>query len=338
LHAVITPKEKQLIEKIPTENLEAYEAYLKGMFYWEKITQNDLETALKYFELAKEKDPEYAPAYCGISLVWMGLVQAGFVSPEDAGSHIAEPLVKALELDSTHAEVHYTLALMNTWVMWDWAGGEKSFKRTFAFNPNHAEAHAYYSHFLLLAGRSEDEAMEQIQIALKLDPLNPLIKSLYGVVLSICSRYDEAIQAFNEALKIEPGFLLAVGSIIEPLFITGRLQEALEMEKLYYQTMCIQKAVDAIDKGMASGNYKRASLYLAEALEEQYQDNYFLAFEIAYRFVQCGDKEKALHWLEVGFETRDQSMPYLLCYPFIKDLREEPRFQEIARNMSLPYK
>jgi len=337
LKAVLSPQELELIEKKPTKNIEAYDAYLKGMFYWKKLTANDLETALKYFELATEKDPEYAPAYAGISLVWIGMVQAGFVSPEDAGLHITEPLVKALELDSTRAEVHYTLAVMNTWVMWDWAGGEKSFKKTFTFNPNHAEAHAYYSHFLLLAGGSEEEAMEQIQIALKLDPLNPLIKSLYGVVLSICTRYDEAIQSFNEALKIEPDFLIAVCSIIEPLFITGRLREALEMGKIYYKTMGMQKAVDAIDKGMAVGDYNMASQYLAEALEEQYQVNYYLAFEIAYRFVQCGNNEKALHWLEVGFETRDQTMPYLLCYPFIKDLREEPRFQEIARKMNLPY-
>ncbi len=81
-------------------------------------------------------------------------MQNGFISPEEAGPNITEPLAKALELDSTNAEVHYTLALINTWVMWDWAGGEEYFKKTFEINPNHAEARAYYSHFLLLTGKA----------------------------------------------------------------------------------------------------------------------------------------------------------------------------------------
>jgi len=338
LKAVITPEERQLIEKVPTNSIEAYDAYLKGLFYWKKLTLNDLETAMKYFELAKEKDPEYAPAYAGISLVWMGKVQAGFASPEDAGSKITEPLTKALELNSTSAEVHYAIAGMNTWVLWDWEVGESSFKKALELNPNHAEAHAYYSHFILLTGGSEEEAMKQIYIALKLDPLNHLIKSLYGVVLLICGRYDEAIQAFNEALKIEPYSVVALCSIIEPLLLVNRVREGLEMGKLYYKIMDIQKAVDAIDKGVLEGDYNKSSLYLAEALEDQFKVKYYLPFEIAYRSVQCGDKDKALHWLEVGFESHDQGMPYILCYPYIKDLREEPRYKEIVRKMNLPYK
>ncbi|MBW6500293.1 MAG: protein kinase [Bacteroidales bacterium] len=105
LKAVLSPQEVELIEKIPTKNTEAYDAYLRGMFYWRKLTRNDLETAKKYFELAIEKDPEYAPAYAGISFVWGGLMQMGLLSPEEAGPKGIEALTKAIELDSTNAEV-----------------------------------------------------------------------------------------------------------------------------------------------------------------------------------------------------------------------------------------
>src|SRR4030042_4778029 len=114
LKAVITPQEKLLIEKIPTSDLTAYDAYLQGQFYWRKLTKIDLETAMMYFESAKEKDPEYALAYAGISDVWIGFQQMGIVPPSEAGPKIEEAALKALELDSTRAEVHYTLALMRS--------------------------------------------------------------------------------------------------------------------------------------------------------------------------------------------------------------------------------
>ncbi len=152
------------------------------------------------------------------------------------------------------------------------------------------------------------------------------------------NRYDEAIQVFNEAIKIEPGFLLAVYNLADALYMAGRPREALEMLKLNYQTMGIPLAVDVIEKGMTDSNYKEVFLNLAKALEKHYNESYFLPFEIAVRFIQSGDNARAIYWLEVGFEKRDQNMPYLLCYPFFTVLRDEPRFQEIARKMNLPYK
>jgi TolB-like protein len=124
LKAVIAPEEKQLIEKIPTTDLAAYEAYLKGRFYLYKATENDLSTAMQYFELAKEKDPEFVLAYTGIGDVWLFRQQLGWASPDEAGPKIMEAVGRALELDSTLADVHFTMALMNFAGMWDWAGSE----------------------------------------------------------------------------------------------------------------------------------------------------------------------------------------------------------------------
>ncbi|MBN2862933.1 MAG: TIR domain-containing protein [Bacteroidales bacterium] len=337
LKAVLSPQEVELIEKIPTKNIGAYETYLKGRFYAYKLTQNDLETATKYFENAIELDPEYALAHAGIALVWAARVQFGFTSPEVAGPKIQESLMKALELDSSNAEVQYTLAAINTWVMWDWEGGEEAFKKAIAINPNHSEAHAYYSHFLLNTGRPENEATEQINIALKLDPLNPMIWGLYGVVLIITRRYYESINACKEALRIDPDNHFATSTLAEALYLSGHKEEALQKLKSYLKIMNIQDAIDAIDRGIREKDYKMAFQYMAESLEKMYSNNFGTPWEIAQRFAAAGNKEKALHWLEVAYETRDQGLPYL-CWPFFDLLRDEPRFQEIARKMNLPYK
>jgi tetratricopeptide (TPR) repeat protein len=337
LKAIISPDEKQAIEKIPTKDLGAYEDFLKGRFYLYKFTNNDFEIAIKYFESAILKDPEYAPAYANIAISWAALVQFGFKSAEEAGPLIHESLMKALELDSNNVEVQYTLAILTTWVMWDWEGGEEAFKKTLSINPNHAEAHAYYSHYLLNMGRPQEVVMKEVEIALKLDPLNPLILSLCAVSLFILERLSESIQLFNDALRIDPHYNLALSNLGEALYLSGRIEEALEKYKAYYSVMKLHDVAEAIEKGVKEGSSENAFVYMAEALERKFQADYWAPAEIAWRFVQAGDKNKALDWLEVGYEKRDQNMPYL-CLPLFDPIRDEPRFKEIARKMNLPYK
>ena len=337
LKAVISPEEKSIIEKVPTIDLGAYEDLLKGRFYLYKLTGNDCEIAIKYFKSAIVKDPDYAPAYANIAFSWAAMVQCGFKSPEEAGPLIQESLTKALELDSNNAEVQYTLAGISVWVMWDWEGGEEAFKKTLSINPNHAEAHAYYSHFLLCMGRPQEEVMMEIETALKLDPLNPLILSVCAVSHLILKRLPESIKLFNDALQIYPDYNFALSNIGEAFYLSGRVEKALEKYKAYYSVMNLHDVVAAIEKGVKEGNSEKAFVYMAEALERKFNADYWVPAEIAWRFAQAGDKNKALDWLEVGYEKRDQNMPYL-CFPLFDPLRDEPRFKEIARKMNLPYK
>ena len=130
LKTVISPDEKRVIEKIPTKDLGAYEDFLKGRFYLYKLTGNDCEIAIKYFESAISKDPDYAPAYAGIAVSWAAMVQFGFKSPEEAGPSIQESLMKALELDSENAEVQYTLAIISIWVYVGLGRGRRSIKES----------------------------------------------------------------------------------------------------------------------------------------------------------------------------------------------------------------
>jgi tetratricopeptide (TPR) repeat protein len=333
LKTVITIQEKQLIAKLPTADLAAYDAYLKGQVYWRKLTQNDLQTAMSYFELAKKIDPDYALAYAGICDGWMGLQQMGIVSPAEAVPKAEGAIMKALELDSTRAEVKYSLALIKTWGKWDWQGGESAFKKAIAVNPNFSEALAYYSHLLNILGRPE-EAIRQIETALSLDPINPLIKSLYGMDLLFERRYDDAILAFQDALNIDPTQRVAKNNLPTTLHLVGRDIEALEA---YKSSTNNSEIVEAYKVGYTKGGFAGAIRQVADLLEELSKTTYIRQTDIADKYALCGDKDKAIKWLENGFQNHDPNLPYLLL-PKYDSLRDDSRFQDLCRRMNLPYK
>ena len=336
LKAIITPQEKDLIEKIPTKQLEAYDAYLKGQFYWRTLAKNDLDTAMQYFELAKGIDPEYALAYAGICNVWVGRQQAGYLPPEEAGPKAMEAAMKALELDNTIGEVHNTLALVKCVVMWDWEGSESEFKQAIELNPNYAEAHALYSQLLIALKRTE-EAIEHIEIAVKLDPLNSLYKGFYCLNLMIARRFNEAVLAAHEALKIDPTALVAQANLATTLILMGKYEEGVENYKLSYTLLGINEVVTALDSGFAKGGYIEAFNNAADTLVERSKTTYFSPDMIAELYSLIGNKDRTLEWIERAFMEHDPNLIYLL-QPIFDILRDEPRYQEIAKKMNLPYK
>ena len=233
LKAVITPEEKQLIEKVPTSNNEAYEAYIKGRFYLQNLNQNNLDISQKHYELAIEKDPGYAHAYAGIAYIWLLRQQMGFTIPEEAGPKIVEAILKAAELDSNIAEVHFMQACINYLGVWDWKTSESEFQKAIAINPNHAEAHGLYAQLLYILGRPK-EAIKHSEFSFKLDPLNQLVKMWYGFNFLYEKRYDDTISIYREVLKLDPTNYPFYTGISEASHLKGQLEEAVESTKLYY--------------------------------------------------------------------------------------------------------
>jgi len=334
LNAVLTPIEKQLINSIPTERLDAYELYLKGQFYWKKLTSEDLDIAMHYFEMAKEKDPGYALAYAGLSEVWVGRMQAGYSSPDEAGPKAFEAITKALEIDSTLADVHYTLALITTWGMWDWKAGENEFRKSIEFNPNHAEAHLYYAQLLLILGRSE-EAKAIMEKGVKLDPFNPLVLAIYSMNLIMLHRNNEAIAAAQDALRIDPNSAPAQGMLGDALMETGRYKEGIESYKSLFKLVGYEEILPAFDAGYVKAGYKGACLQAAEALLEISKTKFVLPNWIFNLYVWTDQKEKALDWLEKMFEIHDPNLPYITAYPLFNRYRNESRYIEIVKKMNL---
>jgi len=336
LNAVINPEEKQLIEKIPTDNLEAHEAYLKGQFFLYKSDYpyyNNLDSAFRYFEKAKDIDPEYAQAYAGICDVWAFKQQGLTVTAAEGNAKSMAAIMKAIELDSTISEVQYSLAHKRTWGLWDWEGAETAFKKSISLNPNNAIAHAVYSNLLIFIGRPE-EAMEHIELALKLDPMNTFILLFYSLDLGALGKYEEAIKVFEDMARIEPGTSNAIaGRIGWALFALRRYREAFEQLKIFFSND--PELLKAIERGYTEDGWKGLLISYNEVCLKR--DNWS-PIDIAGNYFLLGDNDNALYWLERAFEAHDPNLPYVPSDVFWDNLRDDPRFQDLCRRMNLPYK
>jgi len=330
----LTPQEETRLTSTRQVNPEAYEACLKGQFHWYKLTRTDLESSLKYFELALEKDPKYAPAYAGIALVWTGSQQQGFVAASEATPKAKAAALKALELDSTLAEVHYTLAGIHSWGDWDWVSGERAYRRAIELNPSYPDPRAYLSHLLYMMRRPE-EAMAQIKRALELDPLNSLFQAIYAMDLMYARRYDDAIALLRDTLKTSPNDLVALSTLRSAYHMKHMYNEALEIWKASYEARGDQEAEDALDRGFAEAGYQGALRRVAETLVARSRTTYVTPWQIGTLYTRAGMNQEALEWLEKAYEAHDPNSPYLSVDPIFDDLRNEPRFQDILRRMKL---
>ena len=330
----LTPQEETRLASAPKVIPQAYEAYLKGRFHVYRLTRPDLESALQYFELALSIDPNYARAYAGIAVVWSGRQQQGLAPASETTPRIAAAVAKALELDSTLAEVHYTSAVIRTWVYWDWEGAETEFRRAIDLNPNYPEARAYYSHLLNILGRPK-EAMAQIERALEVDPFNSLFQALYGMDLMYARRYDDAIALLRDTLKTSPNDLVALSTLRSALHMKHMTKEALEVWKASYAARGDEEAVEALARGFEAGGYSGALRSVAEMLAARSKTSYVSPWQIGTLFTRAGKKDEALDWLEKAYQARDQNMPYIAVDPIFDIMRDDPRFQGLLRRMNL---
>ncbi|MGD1149236.1 MAG: protein kinase [Thermoanaerobaculaceae bacterium] len=329
----LLPAEQTRLATTHTVNPEAYEAYLKGMQCSYRLTPQDLGAALEYFELALKKDPNYAPAYAGVSFVWIDRQQAGYTAPREAGPKAKAAALKAIELDSTLGEGHAALAAFDYLYEWDWAGAEAEFKRAIELNPNFPDVRSLFSHYLMIMKRPE-EAMAEIQRALQLDPLNELVHIHHGFLLESAGRYDEAIVQWRNLLRTSPQNPMAHGSLSYDLFRKAKYEESLAELNAYYAGD--REMNEALTQGYAQSGYRGAMIRAADLLAARGRTTYVLPNDIAQLYAIAGEKVQALEWLEKGFEARDPNMPYLDLYPEFETLRSEPRFQALLRRMNLP--
>jgi len=332
----LLPSEQTLLTKARSVNPEAYEACLRGMSHWYKLSPPDFDAAQKYFESALKKDPEYALAHTGMYLVSLGRAQLGLVPPREAMREGKPFLLKALELDSNLAEAHFAMACLKTWHERDWAGGEASFRRALELNPNDAMARVYYSNALCYLDRPE-EAVEQGRRALELDPVNPLFMEIFGMTLLYLGRLDEAISLFRQALRTSPNDPAAHINLWELSHLKGQYDEALKEAKAFYAGVELTPVVEAMSSGYETGGYPGAMRSAGEALAAIWQQGYFAPTMIAQPYAAAGETEKAMDWVEKAYEIGDPNMPYMGGEGTTQSLlRDDPRFKDLLRRMNLP--
>jgi len=259
----------------------------------------------------------------------------GITAPHEAGPKSMAAALRAVELDDESANAHEALALARTWRNWDWAGAEPEWRRALELNPNAANAHAFYAHFLAIMGRI-DEAVQHSERALELDPVNALFRGLYALVLYWDRRYDEAVAEANTALAMQPDNLVALGALWLAASGSGQPAVAFEAVKTNLNVCYADPALEeALEQGWEQGGFTEAMRGAATALAQRFSTSYALPVDIATFYAMAKEYDEALEWLERGFEVHDPGMPYI-GMPDFDPLRSDPRFQDLLRRMNLP--
>jgi tetratricopeptide (TPR) repeat protein len=280
------------------------------------------------------KDPSYAPAFQGLATVWLVRQQMGITPPREAGPKAKAAALRAVELDDHSAEAHEALAMVRMHVDWDWAAAEHESKQVLEINPNSAHTHAYYAHLLAVLMRS-DESFSHSRRALELDPFNALYRGMYAMVLYIARRYDDALAAVRAGLAIHPDNPVLWNTLQQLYASMGMHDElvAARRQRIAHDA----ELLEAFEGGLAESGDRGAHRCVADLMAHRYESRgRGDAFGVARRYVEAGDVEKAVDWLERAYEERDPNLLYIASLPFYDPLRPDPRFQDLARRMNLP--
>ena len=335
LDLTLTEQEKLLLSSAKKVDPEAFQAYLKGIFYWMKLTENDLEQSLKYFLLALKIDPNYAAAYAGVALVGVAKMQNGIVRGIEVIPKLDSLMSKALELDNSLPEVHFNIALWSTWGKWDWKRADISFKKSLALNPNHAATRAYYSHYLYIIGEPE-LALLQIEKALELDPVTPLFQGIYAMDLNYIRKFPEAIDILNKILQFNPKDPLALSTLRSAYHNNKEFDKAYEVFVRSYEAENDTEAVLALKKGYATGGYTNALNNLAEFLIVRSSEKYVTPWRIGTIYTRSGNNNEAIKYLIMAYNDHDSNIPYINIDPIFDDLKNYPEFRNLIAKMNFP--
>ena len=342
INIVLTPQEESLLAEARTVDPKAYDAYLMGQFYWEKFDKESMKKAVEYFELAIEIDPEWADPYAGLANAWGVLGELFFFPKSVTLPKVYKYLNKALELNPNSAQAHYVKAINAMWTEWDWEKSEIAFLRSLELNPNNALCHMYYSD-LLMRLRRTDEAVQQANLGLKLDPLKPLVLILFGLAMLNEGDYQSAIQYFEKTLSIDPNSDFAK-------MVLANIHMYIAYENGDYK-----KWIESWDKKVESFGYwndegreavlktfhERGHIAAIEEMfkmNEKYGNDCLMTGSVkAEKYINLGKYDKAMDCLEKDYEMREISITYIAISEILYDhLKDNPRYIELLRKMNLP--
>jgi TolB-like protein/DNA-binding winged helix-turn-helix (wHTH) protein/Flp pilus assembly protein TadD len=332
----LTPQERARLAGSHPVNPEAHEAYLKGRYYWNQFTEADVKKSLGFFQLAIEKDPNYALGYAGLA-DYYDLMYGGIGAlPRNEACSKAEPAaLKAVELDDSLAETHTALGAIRLFCDWDWQGAESEFKRAIQLNPSYSLAHRVYASLLIRRGR-RGEALAEIERAVENDPMSADLNFALGRRYYETRQYDRALKQYQKALEMDP----------------KRANPHYGFGDVYAQQGRYDLAIREFRKGLElSGGQPAASPDLAyvyalagrrlEALEilkrlnERSKSRPVSPLDRAVVYLGLGNKEQALALLDEAYERHELGMLYLKSEPRYDPLRSDPRFQDLMRRVGL---
>jgi TolB-like protein/Tfp pilus assembly protein PilF len=334
----LTPEDQERLAKTPAIAPEAYENYLKGRYYWNKRSDENLIKAIGYFEQATRQDPHYALAYAGLSDCY-AIISAeifGTMPAAEAAPKARAAALRALEIDPTLAEAETSLATVKFNYDWDWSGAAEGFGKSLQHNPSYATAYQRYSLYLMAMGTSED-SFEQINKARSLDPLSIPINFSLGWRLYMARQYDRAIQQLRNTLEMDPSYELPHLVLGLSYSQKGDFGLAIpELRKAVDLSHGTPLMVSALANVYArSGNKADAEKLLADLVSES-KKQYVSPYYFAVIYVGLGEREKAMDWLEKAYADRSNGLVFLKVEPELDDLRSNPRFVILRQKLNFP--
>jgi len=334
----LTPEDQARLARNPAVAPEAYENYLKGRFYWNKRSDENLTRAIGYFEEATHQAPDYSLAYAGLADCYaiIGAEIFGTMSAAQAAPKAKTAALRALELDPTLAEAEISLATVRFNYDWDWDASAAGFAKAIRDNPSYATAYQRYSLYLMAMGRTED-SVEQINKARELDPLSISINFSLGWRFYMSRQYDRAIQQLRNTLDMDPSYELPHLVLGLSYAETGNFNLALpELRRAVELSHGTPLMVSALANVYArAGNKAEAEKLLADLTAES-QKQYVSPYYLALVYVGLRKPDTAMDWLEKAYADRSNGLVFLKVEPALDDLRSNPRFLALQQKLHFP--
>jgi tetratricopeptide (TPR) repeat protein len=331
LQITLRPAEARQIEKAGTADLEAYDAYLQGLYHHNTWSKEGLEKGVEYFEQAIAHDPNFAKAYAAMALSY-DLLGEGYVPPDQAFPKLKEAAHRALEIDATTAEAYTALAVAASY--YDWVRADEGFRRALELNPNSEIAHDWYGAvYLRPIGRFE-EAIAHGKRAKELDPLTPYIRVDLGFSYNFARRYDEAIAECEQITDIDPNFYFTYWCLGYAYWQKGMLEEAVAT----YEHGVGVNPGDLRVKGhlamvYADAGDKARAQHILEEFKEKARREYVTPIALAWAYMAVGDLDGAFASMDKMYEQRNPELIFLNAHVIHDRLRGDPRFRELMRKI-----
>jgi TolB-like protein/DNA-binding winged helix-turn-helix (wHTH) protein/Flp pilus assembly protein TadD len=327
----LTGTQERQLSKRATDNPQAYQLYLAALFHARKGNMEGLKKAHDYLNQAVVLDPNFALAFAAMPAIYSNLSDIRGLDPGEAIAKGRAAAQKALELDGTLAEAHNGLAVIKR-QEWDWQGAESEYKRAIELNPNLAAAHGNYALFLAVMGRTA-EALAENRRAQELDPLRISFKGIEGGILFSARLYDEALQVFQNVLRMQPDYALAHTGLARTYAAKGMYAEAINGFQKAISLYGVPNGLIDLGYVYAVSGKRDEALVILNKLKTSKE--YVSPTGLAILYTGLGDKEAAFEWLERAYAAHDSQLQYLKVDPRYDSLRSDPRLEDLLRRMKL---